>query len=351
MLLRSREWIDLFPWLRLLRVLRVAGSPPLLMLTAIVLAIWLAGQWTIFGLTDRQPMRPDLQDNQNRVGVVAEQVATSRWTDLAQWADLARWTDLARWADLDQITWSHVGLAMWTILIWGPLFLLLARQGGLLTAGRRLMPLGQGVRLAMRRTPASWLTTLIPFLCLIPFMLAAMLVGGISSWLPNFQPFQVLVGLFVALVTLPCGLLAFGAVFAIPISWAALTNERDADPLDSLSRGYEYLFRRPVPLIFYLLISAVLVFIIGGLATGAASFAAAIATATLSSVHAAEESIAMAVSTLNRVADVVAITLAMSLVGGTYLLLRHDAGNQEVEDLWETPPVQRPALPELPKQQ
>ena len=59
---------------------------------------------------------------------------------------------------------------------------------------------------------------------------------------------EFVLALVAAAIALPCGILAFGANVAVPLSWAALTNERDPDPLDSLSRGYEYLFRRPLRL-------------------------------------------------------------------------------------------------------
>ena len=46
---RVREWTDIVPWLRLGRTLRVAGSPPLVLLTAVTFAFWWLGQRLIFG--------------------------------------------------------------------------------------------------------------------------------------------------------------------------------------------------------------------------------------------------------------------------------------------------------------
>ena len=44
LLARVREWTDVFPWLRLGRTLRVAGSPPLVFLMATTFAVWCLGQ-------------------------------------------------------------------------------------------------------------------------------------------------------------------------------------------------------------------------------------------------------------------------------------------------------------------
>ena len=43
MLERVREWTDLFPWLRLARVLRIAASPTLLLVVAATLFVWAIG--------------------------------------------------------------------------------------------------------------------------------------------------------------------------------------------------------------------------------------------------------------------------------------------------------------------
>jgi hypothetical protein len=51
--------------------------------------------------------------------------------------------------------------------------------------------------------------------------------------------------------------------------------------------------------------------------------------------------------TLGYVPAVVTYTLSWSLIGGIYLLLRQDAGGQEVEDLWIESAQPAVTLPEL----
>ncbi len=111
LLARAREWIDLFPWLRLVRVLRVAGSPPLLVLTALVFAIWLIGQRVIFGQADPPEFSATTTDNvKSLMGYFRLLVPTSLF-------------------DPDRGGWRLVAMLVWSIIVWTPIGMLLARQG------------------------------------------------------------------------------------------------------------------------------------------------------------------------------------------------------------------------------
>ncbi len=331
LLARAHEWIDLLPPLRLLRTLRVAGSPTLLSLTAIVLAIWLIGRKVLLGHAD--PPR----------------LSASAGEDLRLLVDYFRLLAPSSLLDPNRIGWRSAAVAIWSILIWSPVAMVLARAGALLVADRALMPFGPGLSLALRRTPWSWLVALVPVLCILPLLSIVFVLGWLASWSAEVRSLQMIAGLLAALLAVPCGLLAFGAHVAVPISWAALINEPAADPLDSLSRGYEYLLRRPVQLLAYGLLSMVLLTIIGSLASAVAWSAVASAELTLSAAGGSAEIQRVAREILWRLPVVVVLTLLWGLVGGVYLLLRQDAGNQEVEDLWEPPVAERTSLPELPK--
>lgn len=328
---RAREWIDLFPWLRLLRTLRVAGSPPLLLLTAMVLGCWLVGQKIILSQADLpHPSMPAI--------------------DNAKWlSEYFRTLNPTSLFDPERFGWRIGAALIWSIFLWCPLAMLLAREGALLVANRSLMPLGSAITLVIRRTPTGWLAALVPLLCILPLVAVIYLVGWVSTWFVDIRSLQVIAATIVAVIALPSGLLALGAHVAIPISWAALIVERDADPLDSLSRGYEYLFRRPVQLVLYGLLSIVILVIIGSLTSAVAWSASEIARTWLSVADASEETQRVTGSILICFPVVVVLSLTWSLVGGVYLLLRQDAGNQEVEDIWQPPAEERLPLPELPK--
>ena len=57
----------------------------------------------------------------------------------------------------------------------------------------------------------------------------------------------------------------------------------------------------------------------------------------------------MVIGVLGHLPAVVVLTVMWSLVGGVYLLLRYDAGGQEVEDLWQPAPPPKPSFPKLPE--
>ena len=66
--------------------------------------------------------------------------------------------------------------------------------------------------------------------------------------------------------------------------------------------------------------------------------------------HAADGMVITSSNLLAHVPVVALLTAAGSLLGGVYLLLRYDAGGQQVEDLWQAEPRPRPPLPSIPSQ-
>lgn len=340
-----REWTDVFPWLRLTRTLRVAGSPPLVFLTLLALLVWWLGIGWIFGATREMPGfwggvsgegeiagRDRVQiDFLSSVLTVAYQ--TMPWSLYQPVHESAKWRVLLG--------------TVWTLLVWTPIALLLTRQGALLSAGRPMMGFQSAVRFAIARVPQAWLAAITPTICITMMAMVIWVLGKLSILLGGFALIEIAVAWMVSVIAVLAGLLAFGSHFAIPLGWAAIANEQHPDPLDSLSRGYEYLLRRPLRLTAYLLLAVILASVIGVLLFGIAWSALMVVQVTL------REGVAMQ-SLVVRVAAVLAwfpvagvATLSWAMVGGVYLLLRHDAGEQEVEDLW-MPPIDTPVtLPVL----
>jgi hypothetical protein len=304
---RVREWTDLFPWWRLIRTLRLAASPTLLSITAATLFVWLLGIRT-------GRFFPD--GFQNRT-------ATLEPSWLLGW--------------------------VWTIAIWAPAAILLTRQGGLLTAGRTMVGLRSGWSLCRERTWRGWLAGLLPPLAALTLAVVMILPLG---WLARIAPYesfvQVAAGWLAALLAIPSGLIAFGGVVAVPLSWAALGNEQDRDPLNALSRGYEAPLRRPLHLAFYLGFASLVAWVVWWIAAGIASAAILMSEWTLGLSGCSSEVHTVASATLSSIPWVVVTTLGWGLLGGIYLLLRYDTGGQEVEDLWEQEQPDTPSLPKLP---
>ncbi|NND95969.1 MAG: hypothetical protein HKN47_01415 [Pirellulaceae bacterium] len=342
LLARVREWNDVLPWLRLGRTLRVAASLPLLFLVAMTFALWCAGNVIIAGdnatlerlVTPRAAVAYSGTDIQrhtvNTIGQYAKQmIPTTIFEPLAN----------------DDGLWRTIAAILWALVIWMPATLMLLRQGALLTAGRNMTAYVPGLTHAAQTSPLAWLMAVVPLGCVVVIALGILLVGWMSQlgvWL------EVPLAIVAALIALPCGILAFGANFAVPLGWAALANEKDPDALDSLSRGYEYVYRRPLQLTFYFFITMVLLLVVIFFANGVAIAATYVSQAMLQTTGASLRVQQTSRGVLQLLPTIVALTLFWSLVGGVYLLLRRDAGGQEVEDIWQPPPQTVEPLPKLP---
>lgn len=342
---RVREWTDVFPWVRLGRVLRVAGSPPLLALVAIALAVWSSSLTWFDGPTAAAPRaQAEVDSSANRAAVMVMARVSPGETFSGR---PTRWWKRLSWP-------ARLWRLAWSLIIWAPVALLIARQGALLCAGRPLAGLNDSVTQAVRRTPVAWLAGAVPWGCIAVIGIPIVAVGWVEQAVGGFGWMEVPAALLIAAIALPCGMLGFGAIVAIPLSWAAIVNEPTADALDSLSRGYESLFRRPLQLVLYvgvcLVIGLVLWTLVWGIAQGSTLVAVRLlgvdyplADGDPNGTGVAERTVWL----LKFLPTVGVITLSWGLVGGVYLLLRQDAGGQEVEDLWQPAPPARQPLPPL----
>lgn len=338
LLTRVREWVDLFPWIRLGRTLRAVGSPPLLLVVAMTFALWQLGQTLILGQGPiESPLWLDvqwlsLQDENDFLWQFLHQTNSTAVYDM---------TVTARW-------WMVLASIAWTVVAWAPAGILLTRQGGCLTAGRPMMSLRDGLSHAIRRSPSAWLSSFVPLACVFAIALAIAILGWLAQWSSEIRVIEIGFGLLAAILATPCGILAFGANVAVPLSWAALANEKHPDTLDSLSRGYEYLFRRPLQLVLYVIVGVVILWIVRVIASGIAITAISVSTKTMMFCGAPRSASDTSAFFLAHLPAIMLLTATWTLIGGIYLLLRYDAGGQEVEDLW-TPELQPSTpLPELP---
>lgn len=323
---RTREWVDLFPWLRLGRTLRAAASPIMVGLTTITFAIWWSvhSRWFI-----------------PNVDAINEH-------PVHQYRSVMSLASLLEPLQLPGTLGNLVMAIVWALVCCLPCILFLTRQGALLTAGREMAPLSMAGRRSIRIAPTAWLVAAVPLICALLFALMVAAIGFFVDFVAEVPVLHSVLVLFLVILSLPCGILGFGSLFAIPLGWAALSNERDSDSLDGLSRGYEYLYRRPIKMLLYLFLITGLLLVVVSLAIGIQVFASALVTSFLGFIGAN--------ATAHRVAEmlqfypvVMMLTMFWALVGGVYLLLRHDAGSQEIEDIWQPKPKPTTPLPELKK--
>ncbi|QDT09043.1 hypothetical protein [Planctomycetes bacterium K23_9] len=343
---RAREWTDLLPWLRLVRTMRVAASPPLVLLVALTFAIWLAGHSNWFDPS----FGPEVGDQSAMLQSSSFQAAPQS-LPIASSIDRAelpiRMMIPTRVFDsiAEGFGWQTIAAIFWALFVWMPVTLLLVRQGALLTAGRPMMGIVDGLKHAVRRFPYAFVIAFVPLVCVLFIAIGIALLG----WLGRIHDWIAMVAaLPIALVGILCGLLAFGANVAVPLGWASLVNEKDADPLDSLSRGYEYLYRRPLHLVVACFVATVILMLIALVAGGIAMAASTITTSALELAGASTHSVTGVQFLLACFPTVVTLTLFWALVGGVYLMMRREAGGQEIEDIWVAPLPTPLPLPKLP---
>lgn len=351
-LLRLRTWRDALPWLALVDCLKPATS-------VITLGLVGATFWLSVGLTYavdrflRNASGGDAGMLQWRIPghdywgwPAADDRPAHLYDALTIVAGPAMRMVLGGGA-LTELLW----LALYQVLLlalWAIPAAYVMRQCALSMAGRLTMGTGEGLAHAARRLPALLLAVLIPAMAVALILLYFI----ISGWVARIPSIGGALAIVVQLVGLPlaivAGLLSFGGFAAVPLAWAAVANEQEGSGFDGISRGYEYVLRRPLQMLFYILIAAAIAYALSLLATGVATAATAVVASGFR--IGAGPDLALPdpiVALLASLPTIVVLTLFWSLAAGIYLLLRRSANHQEIEDVWESPRPQPEPLPEL----
>lgn len=293
---RLRSWRDVFPALALIDALRVAGSPLYVGVfwAAVILTSWLPAGVSI-RLRFGEPPRP-----------------------------LIHLTE--------QSPWWVFALTMIVIAI-GALPASLAARAGACYAAGRIQSFTDNARITFSRWFWLLVIPVTPILIvagLSLMMLVAGLVGRVAwagPWLAEAMsiatvPLSILIGL-----------IAGGGLVAAPLAVVAMVVEKHADPLDCLSRGYEYLFRRPVYLFFYACCSAILVTLVCQLAIVTTNLSVVIGGWGLQTGMGQPGLPTSFRWLLVRFPVAVCLAAVWGQIGAIYLLMRQVANDQEIEDI------------------
>ncbi|MCA9138481.1 MAG: hypothetical protein KDB00_17035 [Planctomycetales bacterium] len=318
---RMRSWEDVAPWIRLTRVVRVLASPILVGLVAITWSI--TRQMIAYGFDGELPV-PSIGPWHSQVDHLRHLLEAHGWV----------------------VPLVVIGLSL---LLWIPVIQFVARAGAALTSGQ-IMPRHTITRqLVQTRIWKSYLVPIVPVVCIGMFATILFLVRT-PSFIVDGSAISIPTGWLIGIGSIPIGILGFGALFAIPLGLVAMVSEPDPDPIDSLSRGYESLYRRPLATIWYLFVCAALVYLASALLGGIIGAAFIATSVIVTTVSENEVQLSAAGGVLETIQTAWMMTLAFGLLGGIYLLLRRDTGGQDIDDFW-TPQQTRPQpLPELPEQ-
>lgn len=327
LLASCREWVDLLPWFRLFRVMRLLGSPVLVSLTLFVLLIWYQGaSWILEG-----EFRQQIRSGHAGVGLKETSQVFSQIGRLGYKLHPA---SMMQFADrIFSPRW--LAASLWTVLIWLVPGLFLIRQGVMLTVGRELESLFGWRSIAWRRSWPAFCSIVGVLLAPLAIALSLWLVHAISRLLPNYLLFQLPLGFAVASLAVLGGLLLLSSYFAMPLSIASIVTEPSPDAIDAISRGYESCFRRPLRMLGYLAVVVVLLLIAFLVASGIVSCANGLLFVATGSDWFRWSSLQGAVlMVLSVFPTAIITTLAWGLIGGVYLLLRKDTCEHEIEDVW-----------------
>jgi hypothetical protein len=330
-----RTWIDVFPFLRLVRVLRVVGGPIWIIHAFLAILIWWVGFFVVLG----DPASP-----------VSDQppVTLSWWLSavigLASPGDLIAPTPMP--SNVSSIWHGWFAIA-WTSFVWLPTSMLFIRAGALLTAGREMPSYLSTLRLVFNRLWAGVIVFSLPLFCALPFSLMIWAIGfcidglGVMFGESASVALDWLSAALVLPIAIVAGLLLIAAKVAAPLGLANLMTIAEADPMDSLSRGYEYTLRRLPQLVGYssfAILLSVIVFVAW----------TAVGYTTLEVMAWVGASVSKSTVMIELLLATLPAVLGWSMAGGIFLLLRQSAGGQEVEEIWAEPDgIVAPEMPSV----
>lgn len=324
LLQRVRTWRDLFPPLVLIHALRACGSPIYVGLSLITVVAASA-------ILTR--------------GNLDVSLPTDHWLQWFVWPSQISDAVSEFWNRLSSRAAVEAAFAAATMLV--PLAVI-ARVGAIYAAGRESDRGIDPFRFVARRSGSLFVAATLPVVCVcglaVPLMLLALLtrVPAAGTWLSE------LLAVFIAPLVVLIGLIAAGAVPALPIAWSAIAIEKKQDPFDALSRGFEYVYRRPVHTLFYVILCWALAELMTAMARAVAIVAALISTEVYSLASSGQPLPYIIRLVLAYLPLAVGVVSWSATLGATYLLLRRDANQQEIEDIAVSPLDQRKSeLPSL----
>ncbi len=277
---REIAWVEVFPWLSLLRAIRVALDIRKLLVAAVGLLLMAAGWWALAGvfsgsndewlLDHREQYRAWPWEWSGEGGwlmtlplrrAAADHGLAENWLTrnpvFEAWETLSRpLRELFRW-DLTRTSFAFVLLAaLWTVLVWTACGGIITRLAAVELSQDERCGLGAAARhVRARWTSYAWAPLLPVVIALVVGLLwflpglvvrydAGLVVGGIGWGL------VLLAGLFLAA-------LAVGLALGWPLMWATVSVE-GTDAFDAISRSYSYVFQRPLHYAFYALVATIL---------------------------------------------------------------------------------------------
>jgi len=376
--LRSVVWTQVFPWLIIARVFRIAVSARVLILGAAGLLLML-NYWavlaTLFTVPERD--RPWLAPADGCPWLAIDHAVADHWTDqlvrsaappvpaFRIAADALDASFFGAWRQLSapmiamfalDATVSDVAAlllaAFGSLAIWAFFGGAMARIAAVQLTCDEHVGLIAALRFACQKWLSLFAAPLIPACGIVAagiplWFLGLLLRSGVGMFLVSLVwPAALVFGAIMAL-------LALGLLFAWPLMWATIATE-GSDSFDAISRAYAYLFQRPVHYLFYATVAALLAWlgwlVVGtitsgviGMAYWSASWGSGQAVVSAITPQVGDlEGIGRAGAVIIRFWATAAKSLGLSFVYGffwsgiaaMYLLLRRDVDATEMDEVF-----------------
>ncbi len=273
--LRSVEWSEVFPWLMLLRALRLATSAPLLLMATVAVLLMPLG-WHAAALLLAEPAGQSVaQWPVNDVAEVAasrlplEMVSPPQLTWPRSWREftapmlrvLPGGVQPVRQLFRIDASWRELGYfalgTLWNIVVWAFFGAIIVRTAVMQFGREERVGLVDAGGFAARRYLAFVGAPLFPLALTVVIVLCSIPVG----WLLRFDVgvlLAALVWIFVLLGGLLAAVVLIGLLFGWPLMWAALSTEEMGDVFEATQRSFSYTFGRPLHYAWYALIALII---------------------------------------------------------------------------------------------
>lgn len=277
--LRSVAWSEIFPWLALFRLFRMAIDLRALLPAAAGVLLTVCG-WSFLGLMFSDPDQPvglmaEYQNNPlgaiaaavpDRPGVAMptgrfafEGFAPTAWHAseplFGSWGHLSR--PLVDVFQPEASAGAVICIALcglWGLAVWSLFGGMITRVAVVQFAADERVGFMAALRFAAAKWPAYFLAPLWPLLGIVLCAIGVF----IPSLLANVNAGLVLVGLIWPLALalgFVMAMLMLGLLFGWPLMAATISAE-GTDSFDALSRSYAYVFQRPLHYLFYAVVAS-----------------------------------------------------------------------------------------------
>jgi hypothetical protein len=267
--IRQIAWLELFPWLGLIRAVRLSFAPRIIVLGAIGWFATTAG-WGIAGLVFQNSDDPTLLDAKARIESVRVPTAfvkpdvSIRVLDPADSEAQKPWNWLSypfrklfESSEISLASFTYLLLCgLWALLVWSVLGAAISRIAAVWFAREDRLGFLGALLWGVKKWPAYFGGPIFPLVGVLLAVVPAAILGLLLKFdigvllVGIIWPLMLLSGLFIAI-------LLVGLLFGWPLMWPTISVE-GTDSFDALSRSYSYTYQRPVHYLFYAAVAGVL---------------------------------------------------------------------------------------------